>query len=131
MKFADSLSSIFMFALVFFALTAFAENSDERMNKLEETVNKQELLIQQQQETIEKLKAVFSVAVFSRIPICRLFSIPFIIPRISRITSWQTGGYPALRRRDWTSVMASTSTQSSLPFSPLLIPISTSMPIYR
>jgi len=56
MKFIISLSCMFMLALVFFASAVFAENSDERLNKLEDEVKKQGATIEQQQETINSLK---------------------------------------------------------------------------
>ncbi len=57
MKLIISLAGLFTLALVFLAETTFAENPDDRLNRLEDAVKKQEVTIEQQQETINNLKA--------------------------------------------------------------------------
>ncbi len=54
MKTARSLLSIFTLAL--FSATAFAEDQNERLNKLEESVKNQQQTIEQQQKTIDTLQ---------------------------------------------------------------------------
>lgn len=50
-----SFPGIFMLVFALFTATAFAADPDERMNRLEETVKKQEKIIEQQQKTIDAL----------------------------------------------------------------------------
>ena len=57
MKPVLSFFGVFMLALSFCAATAFAENTDDRLNMLEEAVKKQQLTIEEQQEKINELKA--------------------------------------------------------------------------
>jgi hypothetical protein len=56
MKTISSFSSIFMLVFAFFTATAFAQDQDNRLNTLEETVKKQEQTIEQQQKNLSDLK---------------------------------------------------------------------------
>jgi hypothetical protein len=57
MKFIISFCSISILVAGFFTTTALAQNPDERLNALEETVKKQEATIEQQKKTVDDLKA--------------------------------------------------------------------------
>jgi hypothetical protein len=56
MKPITMLSMVFMLVLSFFYATAFAEDQNERLNKLEESLKSQQKTIEQQQRTIDTLK---------------------------------------------------------------------------
>jgi hypothetical protein len=57
MKTTGSFSGIFMLVLISFAVTAFAADQNDRLNTLEDTVKKQEQLIEQQRKAFDDLKA--------------------------------------------------------------------------
>lgn len=57
MKSIISFLGMFLLVLILFSPAASAENSDDRLNKLEDAIKKQELLTDQLQETIRKLNA--------------------------------------------------------------------------
>ncbi len=56
MKTVTSFYGIFMLVFGLFTATAFAQDQDERLNTLEETVKKQEQTIESQQKTVDALK---------------------------------------------------------------------------
>ena len=56
MKTISSFLGIFMLAFAFFTATAFAQDQNERLNTLEETVKKQQQTIDSQQKTVDTLK---------------------------------------------------------------------------
>jgi hypothetical protein len=56
MKTMRSISSIFMLVFALFTSTAFAQDLNERLNTLEETVKIQQQTIEQQQKTVDALK---------------------------------------------------------------------------
>ncbi len=56
MKSIISVSGVFAFVLTLFSAQAFADEVNDRLNKLEESVKKQEAIIDQQQATIENLR---------------------------------------------------------------------------
>jgi uncharacterized coiled-coil protein SlyX len=56
MKTISSFLGIFMLVFAFFTATAFAQDQNERLNTLEETVKKQEKTIEDQQQSIDALK---------------------------------------------------------------------------
>ncbi len=57
MKSIISYSGTFMIVLALFASPTFADDVNDRLNKLEESVRKQEQIIEEQQTTIDSLKA--------------------------------------------------------------------------
>jgi hypothetical protein len=56
MKTISFLSGIFMLVFAFFTATVYAQDQDNRLNTLEETVKKQEQTIEQQQKNLSDLK---------------------------------------------------------------------------
>ena len=145
---------LFMPVLALFSATAFAEDQNERLNKLEESLKSQQQTIEQQQKTIDTLKTQVDQKSDQGPPAAA--SIPsspkasglfggsaFTNPNISLILDTfyyasnltndelANQGYPALPRRGRTSATGSTSIRWNFSSFPPSTPISTYTRISR
>jgi cell division protein FtsB len=141
MKTKSSFLGIFMLVFAFFTATAFAQDQNERLNTLEETVKKQQQTIDSQQKTVDALKEEIDqqksqvlhrrrqlgfIAEGERIVqaapsptlISHSCSTPLPMDQISAIWNCKTREFPALPRTVWNGEMDSTLIRQNFSFFP-------------